>query len=76
MTKKDTFGYNMGMKNATVNPGVNEFEAIQVGEYMELHQPNTYYTMTTGNNCVWVYFGSQNWYFIFRDGKIADIQID
>jgi len=64
------------MKNATVRPGVNEFEAIQVGEYMSARHPNVHYTMTPGNNCVWVYFGSQNWYFIFRDGKIADVQID
>lgn len=64
------------MNNATVRPGVNEFEAIQVGEYMSAHHPNVHYTMTPGNDCVWVYFGSQNWYFIFRDGKIADVQID
>lgn len=64
------------MKNATIRPGVNEFEAIQVGEYMDARHPSVHYTMTPGNDCVWVYFGSQNWYFIFRNGKIADVQID
>ena len=64
------------MKNATIRPGVNEFEAMLVGKYMEEHHPAAHYTMTPGNNCVWVYFGSQNWYFIFRDGKIVDVQID
>ena len=66
------------MKNATVNKAelMNEFEIIQVGEYMQEKHPLVQYTMTPGNNCIWVYFGSQNWYFIFRDGKIADIQID
>ena len=64
------------MKNATVRPGVNEFEAMLVGKHMEERHPNVHYTMAPGNDCVWVYFGNQNWYFIFRDGKIADIQID
>jgi hypothetical protein len=43
---------------------------------MQENRPTTLYTMTPGNNCIWVYFGNQNWYFIFRNGKIADIQID
>ena len=66
------------MKNATLNrlDLLNEFEVIQVGAYMEKHHPNVLYTMTAGNGCVWVYYGSINMYFVFRDGKIADIQID
>ena len=66
------------MKNARLmNPQLmNEFEMIQVGEYMDKSLPNTHYTMAQGNDCIWVYFSMQNWYFIFRDGKIADIQID
>ena len=78
MTKKGCFGYNMGMKNARVmNPGLmNEFEMIQVGDYMEKTYPEVHYTMTPGNNCIWVYYSFMNLYFIFRDGKIADIQID
>jgi hypothetical protein len=32
--------------------------------------------MTPGNECIWVYYGSINLYFVFRAGKIADIQID
>jgi len=66
----------MLIKNATVRPGVNEFEAIQVGDYMEQHNPNAYYTMLPGNECIWVYFGHMNLYFIFREGKIADVQVD
>lgn len=66
------------MKNArVVNPGImNEFEMIQVGDYMEQKHPDTLYTMLPGNECIWVYFGHLNLYFIFREGKIADIQID
>ncbi len=65
------------MKNAQISSTrLNEFEMIQVGEYMEKHHPNVLYTMTEGNNCIWVYWGNMNLYFIFRDGKIADVQID
>jgi hypothetical protein len=66
------------MKNARLsNPELmNEFEMIHVGEYMERNKPDTHYTMAPGNECIWVWFHDQNWYFIFRDGKIADIQID
>lgn len=60
-----------------MNPGLmNEFEMIQVGDYMEKKHPEVHYTMAPGNNCIWVYYSFMNLYFIFRDGKIADIQID
>jgi len=55
---------------------LNEFEIIKVADYMHRHYPEVHYTMTPGNNCIWVYYGSINQYFIFRDGGIADIQID
>ena len=76
MTEKYRLCYNLVMKNATIRPGVNEFEAIRVADYMEKHSPDVFYTMTPGNNCVWVYYGSMNLYFIFREGKIVDVQID
>jgi hypothetical protein len=34
------------------------------------------YTLTKGNDCIWAYHGAINEYFIFRNGQIADIQID
>jgi len=49
---------------------------IQVADYMEKTKPDVHYTMTPGNDCIWVYYSFMNLYFIFRDGKIADIQID
>lgn len=55
---------------------MNEFEMLLVQDYMEKHHPNVFYTMTPGNECIWVYYGQMNLYFIFRNGKIADIQID
>jgi hypothetical protein len=73
--------YNRTMKNATVNRAseLNEFEIIQVADWMEQRYPNQLYTMTPGNDCIWVYWGStvpMNLYFIFRDGKIVDVQVD
>jgi len=34
------------------------------------------YTMTKGNDCIWVYYGAINLYYIFKEGKIHDIQVD
>jgi len=66
------------MNKATINNAdqMNEFEIILVADYMEKNYPNVHYTMTPGNACVWVYYSFMNLYFIFRGGKIADIQID
>ena len=66
------------MNKATINNAdrMNDFEIILVSDYMEKNYPNVHYTMTPGNACVWVYYSFMNLYFIFRDGKIADIQVD
>lgn len=69
------------MKNARLYRAeeLNEFEVLQVADWMESRYPDLHYTMTPGNGCVWVYWGSSipmNLYFIFRDGKIADVQVD
>jgi hypothetical protein len=65
------------MNKATINPGLtNEFEILQVADWMEKNKPNAYYTMAPGNDCIWVYYSFVDMYFIFRDGKIVDIQVD
>jgi len=65
------------MLNVTVNPAIDPVEVELVKEYMTRVHPNvTVYTMTTGNKCVWVYYSHINMYFIFREGKILDVQID
>ena len=65
------------MRDITINPNLNPLEVIQVEDYMAQHFPKvTHYTMTLGNACVWVYYSFMNLYFVFRDGKIVDIQID
>lgn len=54
---------------------MNEFEMILVIE--DLHQRGiVHYEMRPGNGCIWVNHGVINSYYLFRDGKIADIQID
>jgi len=36
----------------------------------------TYYDMRPGNDCVWVSYNRLETYWIFREGRLADIQID
>ena len=56
---------------------LNEFEIIIVQDYMAKHRPDiTHYTMAPGNECIWVWYGQINEYFIFHDGKLVDVQID
>jgi len=65
------------MSNISIHPRLNPLEVILVEEYMTKNHPTvTAYTMTLGNACVWVYYSFMNLYFIFRDGKMVDIQID
>ncbi len=63
------------------NPSqINELEALLVQDYMQNKYPDLYgYTMTAGNDCVWVYWGStlpMNLYFVFKDGKISYVDMD
>lgn len=65
------------MPNISIHPALNPLEVILVEEWMTKNKPTvTAYTMTRGNDCIWVYYSYMNFYFIFRDGKIVDIQID
>jgi hypothetical protein len=54
---------------------LNSFEVLLVQEDMQKHGVE-HYEMRPGNNCIWVHFGLVNMYYIFRDGKIFDIQVD
>ncbi len=65
------------MSDITIHPALNPLEVILVEDYMKQNHPRvTAYTMTRGDNCIWVYWSFMNYYFIFRGGKIVDIQID
>lgn len=54
-------------------------EVIQVMDYMDRKYPNVRYSVTNGNNAVWVYWGStypMNLYFVFKSGQLADVIVD
>jgi len=54
---------------------LNEFEVILIHE--DLRQRGiANYSMRPGNGCIWVSYGLVNAYYIFRNGQIADVQID
>ena len=60
-------------------PEMNSFEVLQVEADLQ-KKGITDYKMQPGNGCIWVseFKGSFciHSYYIFRDGKIADVQID
>ena len=54
---------------------MNEFEVILVHE--DLHRKGIKdYTMRPGNDCIWVSYGLVDCYYIFREGRIVDVQYD
>ena len=59
----------------TIDPTLNELEVIIVAERLK-NKGVEHYTLTKGNNCIWAYYGVINEYYIFREGKLVDIQID
>ena len=59
----------------SINPSLNELEVLQVADRLELKGIKSY-TLTQGNDCIWAYYGQINEYYIFRDGEIADVQVD
>ena len=58
---------------------INELELIVVLDHLEKRGTKSA-SIYSGNDCVWVASGSSsipiNEYFIFREGKLVDIQID
>ena len=65
------------MHDITIKPTLNPLEVILVEDYMTRVFPKvTHYTMTEGNDCIWIYYSYMNLYFIFRDGRVVDVQID
>lgn len=58
---------------------INELELLVVNEYLQ-KRGTRYADIYKGNGCIWVASGSSscpiNEYFIFREGRLVDIQID
>jgi hypothetical protein len=59
----------------SISPTLNPLEVMLVTEHLKLKGVENY-TLTEGNDCIWAYYGRINEYYIFRNGELADIQID
>lgn len=59
----------------SIHPKLNPLEVIIVCEELK-RKGITTYTLTEGNDCIWAYYGRINEYYIFRDGRLVDVQID
>ena len=59
----------------TIHPELNPLEVLIVAERLK-NKGVEHYTLTRGNDCIWAYYGVINEYYIFREGKLVDIQID
>jgi hypothetical protein len=58
-----------------IDPTLNPLEVMVVADRLDQRGVKSY-TLIPGNNCIWAYYGPFNEYYIFRDGRLADIQID
>ena len=54
---------------------VNSLEALVVQKDLQ-DKGIENYTMRQGNDCIWVTYGLVDCYYIFREGRIVDIQFD
>lgn len=54
---------------------IQQFEVDQITASLAA-QGVTNFTMKRGNNCVWVEYGRVDAYYIFRNEKLVDVQID
>ncbi len=59
----------------SIHPRLNPLEVMIVCEELK-RKGIEHYTLTEGNDCIWAYYGRINEYYIFRDGRLVDVQID
>jgi hypothetical protein len=60
----------------SIDERINELELIVVADHLENTLGITNYSLTQGNGCVWAGYGVINSYYIFKEGKLAEIQYD
>jgi hypothetical protein len=54
---------------------MTDFEIVK--NYMDTKYPKSLYAMRKGNDCVWVTLNARiEMYFVIRNGKIVNIDID
>ena len=54
---------------------LNELEVMVVADHLK-NKGVEDYELLPGNRCIWDTYGLINEYYVFRDGKLVDIQID
>ena len=59
----------------TIDSRLNPLEVIIIEEELRRRGVD-YYDMRPGNDCVWVSSPGLETYWIFREGRLVDIQID
>jgi len=54
---------------------LNEFQLLQIMGDMESRGIKSY-DVRPGNNCIWVSYSKVDCYYLFRDGRIVDVQFE
>ena len=60
----------------SIDKRINELEILVVADHLEKSLGVTNYSLTQGNGCVWASYGVINSYYIFKEGRLAEIQYD
>jgi hypothetical protein len=58
-----------------IDPSLNPLEVMIIAERLAQDRVE-HYTMRPGRDCVWVSYNRLETYWIFRAGRLVDIQID
>ena len=58
-----------------IDPTLNELEVMVVAEELKKLGVSSY-QLLRGNECIWASYGLINSYYIFREGRLVDVQID
>ena len=58
-----------------IHPDLNPLEVMLVDEELK-KRGITSYNLLPGNGCIWAYYNLVNEYYIFREGRLVDVQVD
>jgi hypothetical protein len=59
----------------SIHPDLNPLEVIIVCDHYE-QRGVKHYDLHRGNECIWATRGQISEYFVFREGRLVDIQMD
>lgn len=60
----------------SIDHSLNELEVLVVTDDLEKRLGVTHYSLNQGNGCIWASYGRTNSYYIFKAGRLVDIQYD